>query len=365
MNILWGKYLGYEGPWTRGVQPFVLGGSPTRDEETIAVITATEGGTYDAVNMYDVCLWTVGIIQWCNRAPQHSVDDLLGRALVADPSCADALLSLALERAYQFRKKAGGNYRFIRAGNPVDTPELQQTLYFLNASGAQGSWDDDSRAWAKRWVEASAKVWESPRARQAQLVYTAERVRRFASGVGRALLQEAPDTPIGRAWSAMYLSFAANNPMKAAAAVAESSKQTAGVMSPWTAPWLANMALTLTTHPGIAIYPARYNAIRPVIERIYGVDLPDYAKELSDWSVKNFQGRWYDVLELQRALLALGYDLGPEGATGSFDSRTLRALKALEVEEGVPLEHQDGCMDVHTAQALERALEEKGTAALT
>lgn len=364
MNIYWGSYKNFEGPWARGSQRFTLSGTPTPNEEIMSVITATEGGTYDAVNMYDVCLWTVGVIQWCNRAPQFSVDDMLGQVVEAGSDGLKPLEALAIERSYTFRK-VGAKYRFVRGGNAVDSVEEQQKLYFLNASGAKGSWDEESKAWARRWATASIKVWESASARKVQLDFTAKRVLTFAYGTGKQLMAEMPDTNIGRAWRAMYLSFAANNPAKAAASVAASVKQTQGVMTPWTEPWLANMAYMLTTNPGIAIYPIRYNAIRPVVEKIYGVNLPDYAKELTEWSAKNFQGRWYDPKELQMALVALGYDIGPEGATGVIDSKTVRALKEFEVDAGVPVEYQDGCLDIFTARALEKALEENGTASLS
>lgn len=363
MNVSWGSYQKFEGPWTRGQQPFVLSSAPTENEEIIAVITATEGGTYDAVNMYDVCLWTVGIIQWCNRAPQHSVDDMLGQAVAADPTCLKPLSSLALERAYSFQR-VGTRYRFVRGGNAVDSVEEQQKLYFLNATGEKGGWDEESKVWARRWCTAGAQVWASEAARRAQLDFTAKRAQGFAFGAGKALLAQMPDSSVGRAWRALYLSFAANNPARAAAAVEAAQKASAGVMVPWGEDWLAHMAFMLTTHPGIAIYPHRYNKIRPVIENLFGVDLPDYAKELSDWSAAKFQARWYDPIELQRALLALGYDLGPAGADGVAAGRTQAALLAFEEDAGVPIEHQDGMLDIVTASALERALEAKGLEAL-
>ncbi len=364
MTILWGSYKEFEGPWSRGTQRFTLSGTPTPEEEILAVITATEGGTYDAVNMYDVCLWTVGIIQWCNRAPQCSVDDMLGAAVRADPSCIKPLADLALERSY-IPQWVNGRYRFARAGNVVDNVDAQKQLYFLNSSGLKGGWNPESKAWANRWAAAGMRVWESPLARKAQLDYTAKRAMSFAAGAGKTLLGQMPDTSIGRAWRAMYLSFAANNPKLAARAVEASVKDTAGIMPAWSESWLSNMAWSLTTNSGIAIYPIRYNKIRSVLEKMYGVDLPDYAKELGDWSAKNFSGRWYDVLEIQQALEVLGYDLGPEGCDGVMSARTTAALKSFEADSGVPADQQDGVLDAATADLLSAALEKKGVAALS
>lgn len=362
MNVLWGSYQKFEGPWCRGVHPFVLSGSPTDNEKILAVITATEGGAYDAVNMYDMCLWTVGIIQWCNAAPQLSVDDMLGRAVEIDPFCIKPLAELALERAYTF-KKVGGKYRFERGGNVVVTAEDQKSLYFLNSRGAKGTWDAASKQWARRWCEASARVWESSDARKAQLEYTAQRVQSFAYGAGRTLLSQMPNTNIGQAWRAMYLSFAANNPVKAAQAVAAVVDDRSS--TPWTEAWLNEMAYSLVTRPGISIYPSRYNKIRPVIEWMYGINLPDYADELAAWSKHRFNGRWCEPIEIQRALLALGYDIGPSGADGVIGARTRAAIRLFEPTERVPIEHQDGFFDEHTAVAMERALERQGITALS
>lgn len=364
MDVLWGSYAQYEGPWTRGSRPFRLSDSPSPDEEIIAVITATEGGTYDAVNMYDSCLWTVGVIQWCNRAPQHSVDDMLGGVIEVDKEALQPLLRLALERGYTFSKTPSGKYRFFRGGNPVDSPDEQQILYFLHATGLKNGWDAESRGWARQWCAASAAVWTSAAARRVQLDYTVRRARSFAVGHGHDLLKACPDNAIGRAWRAMYLSFAANNPSKAAAAAMACTRETNGLLQPWSQEWLSSMAYYLTTHPGIAIYPQRYDKIRPVIERLFDVNLPDFAGQLSKWSAANFGNRWYDVVELQRALLALGYDLGPKGADGVMGHKTTSALLSFEIQAGVPREHQNGLMDVHTAAALERALEKKGVSSL-
>ena len=50
-DIGWGGYGGYEGPFFRGVIPFDASHLPTFEDKAVAVITATEGGHYDAINM--------------------------------------------------------------------------------------------------------------------------------------------------------------------------------------------------------------------------------------------------------------------------------------------------------------------------
>lgn len=357
-DIRWGSYSRYEGPWTLGEQRYELPSDATDREQILAVITATEGGGYDVVNMYDVCLWTVGIIQWCNRAPQHSVDDLFSVMYVENPSLLDPVTNLAAERGYRFGRH-GNKHRFIdEKHNVVDTPQRQQRLYFRGASGEKGSWvDEEDRVWAKRWCAATAQVWENPVARDIQLAFTLSRlVNFFAYKSGKTLLESMPDTPVGHAWRALYLSFASNNPARASDAISASLKETAGWMEPWTESWLANMAWHMTFGAGIAIYPNRYDKIRPLIERFYGVDLPDTSSALTSWMQReHISSRWLDVVELQRALLVLGYDIGPTRADGIFGPKTRQALLSLERDAGV--ERPDGIPDRKGLQALEAQLE--------
>jgi hypothetical protein len=62
-QIKWGEYKNYEGPYFIGSVPFSLSSNPSDDEKILAVITATEGGCYDSINMYDSCILSSGLIQ--------------------------------------------------------------------------------------------------------------------------------------------------------------------------------------------------------------------------------------------------------------------------------------------------------------
>lgn len=356
-DIRWGSYKNFEGPWCAGEAKYALPKDPSEEERIMYVITATEGGRYDAVNMYDVCLWTAGIIQWCNRAPQRSVDKLMGVVARAAPDALAPLRELAGERGYMLR---GGD--FYLGQGMVDDVKEQQRLYFLGASGEKGGWKSEDKEWAKRWCLATQQVLSDPRTHRAQVQYTLPRmVKFFAYKAGKELFHKAPKSPIGQAWRALYLSFAANNPAKAAEAVEEATRDSAGKMEPWTESWLANMARHLTFDPGISIYPHRYNKIRPVIEKLWGVDLPDTASDVAEWKEKlAIAERWLDPLEMQRALIALGFDLGPKKADGVPGKKTRDALLQLEKVTGVPEEHQDGMPDQYTLPRLEKALQKYG-----
>lgn len=356
-DIRWGSYKNFEGPWTSGEVKYALPKSPSEEEKIMAVITATEGGRYDAVNMYDVCLWTAGIIQWCNRAPQRSVDKLMGAVALEAPAAMAPLKELADERGYVMR---GGD--FYLSGSMVSDIEEQKKLYFQGSTGEKKGWQDEDKEWAKRWCLATQQVLSDPKTHQAQVKYTLTRmVKFFAYKTGKELLTRAPRSPLGQAWKALYLSFAANNPAKAAEAVEEAVRDSTGKLEPWTEPWLANMARHMTFDPGISIYPHRYNKIRPVIEKLWGVDLPDTAADVAGWGEKlGIAERWLDPLEMQRALIALGFDLGPKGADGVPGKKTRDALLQLEKVTSVPEEHQDGMPDQYTLPRLEKAIQKYG-----
>lgn len=362
-DVRWGSYDKYEGPWTTGSELYKLPSRSTDAEKFMAVVTATEGGRYDAVNMYDVCLWTAGIIQWCNRPPQFSVDNLMGKVYEADPALLGPLTSLAKERGYSFGLR-GAAYRFYKTSS-IDTVPLQQALYFKEASGEKGSWGSEDKAWARRWCLATAQVLAQEGAKTAQVAYTAPKMESFAFKAGRELLRRAPTTPVGYAWRAMYLSFAANNPSKAAAAAEAAQRETTGRVPEWSAEWLVVMARHLTFDPGVSIYPHRYNKIRPVIESLWGVDLPDTADGIAALVQSGVASKWMDPVEIQRALVALGYDLGPSGADGNFGGMTREALRRFEATTSIPAEFQDGMPDKYTLPELEKALERKGAQELS
>ena len=66
-TVRWGSYGGYEGPYCPGLMKIPVADPDSPLEYKIAsVIGATEGGHYDAVNMYDRCILTVGYNQWCD-----------------------------------------------------------------------------------------------------------------------------------------------------------------------------------------------------------------------------------------------------------------------------------------------------------
>lgn len=357
-DIRWGSYKGYEGPWYPGIIKYELPENPTESHKTVAVITATEGGALDAINRYDRCIDTQGVIQWCNRAPMFFVDQIykeVGSAHLLP------IQAIAASRGYAF-DVAKGKFTSPTRGW-IDTPEKQVEMYFAGASGRKGQWADEQKQYAKEWVAAAADVWKTRYAQNAQLVFTLQRLNRFfvfgqtATHVLSGAAVEATDLSL--AFRAAYFSFAANNPKKASEALEHAMDGVAGRSPMFGLNWLTAVLSSLTFHPGISIYPHRYNKIRPVLEKLFSIDLPDFAEDIRNYTSR-FPERFMDPLEVQRALKILGYDLGPRGPDGIFGAKSRDALRAFELDNGVPPHAVDGILDQHTLELLEQELQCRG-----
>jgi hypothetical protein len=322
-EIGWGSYREYEGPFYKGKSPFVLPASPSESDKILAVITATEGGRWDAYNGYDRCICTSGLIQWC-EAGQYSVSDMLGAVAERDRALIASVDAYAATKGVDFKKNARGRYRFVfrdQRGEVSDTHEQKQ-LFWLRSGGKRGTWDAESKEHAKGWAAAISSVWENPAAQRIQGAYTAARLSGFALPFAARALGAAPTSDLGAAFKAGYLSFAANNPTWASRHLEIAMKATSSPA--YSRDWLIDVLKELTFGPKVTIYPHRYGRIRPVLERLYGLDLPDLAEDLKRWVADH--GEPLDATAAQEILIALGFDLGPWGADGKIGKTTRQAL---------------------------------------
>jgi len=281
-DIHWGAYQEYEGPFYKGKIPYQIPEKPQDFDKLIAVITATEGGRYDAINMYDRMILSVGLIQW-GEAGIFAVSNLLGE--VCDQVGLDTVLNplndiLNICEA-EFKKNPKNQWRFFLKGNEVTTISQQQQL-FLGCDGHKGNWTPEAKVRAKKWAASVANVWVDPKAQEVQRRYTANRVLAFNMKESRVLLfnDSLPSTGWVGAIRAIYLSFAANLP-KTANDMLVSTKF---IGEKWSEEWCISLVKKLTFGAKIGIYPRRYEAIRPVVEKLYGVNLPKTAKDLEFWT---------------------------------------------------------------------------------
>lgn len=348
-NIGWASYDVYEGPYYLGQSKFELPDNPSLADKILATITATEGGSWNAINMYDRCIVTVGLIQWCESG-QYSVSDMLGFAMARDRSLLAPLEHVMAVANVEFKKNAKGRYRFFFRDDrgEVDRTEEQRQL-FLACSGRKGAWTPEARDWAKKWAAALAEVYAEPNAILSQRDYTTPRLYGFALPTAMALFKEpeAKGSPIGQAFICAYLSFAANNPARADASLQDALKTWNTQNGPkWSPRWFNHVLERLTFASGVTIYPHRYDSIRPVLERLFGIDLPDRSAEL--------QGLLSPV-EIQDILVhVLKYDLGKsgpkgDGVDGQWGKKSTAALADFERRNGLD---GDGLPDKNTNAAL-------------
>lgn len=345
-DIGWGRYRNYEGPFFLGTQRFVLPDSPTEQQRRLAVITATEGGRYDAVNMYDRCILSVGLIQWC-EASMFGTSGMLGSVIERCPEALTPLQEYCDELGYAF-KQVGSKWRFhTSAGEVIDTLPEQRRLFLLDSDGTRGSWSAQSKLHAKKWAVVMSRVFEHEEARRAQEDYTVARLESFVMPDAKWLflgpVPEHSESNWVNAARAAFLSFSANLPAVAAKHLHKYNHTSlAHLFSP---AWVCGMLKELTFGPEIAIYPKRYNTIRPVLEKLYGVDLPDFADELHAWQEReNIDPTLQDTLNLdsvfglQHALIALGYDLGPKRSDGVYGAKTREAVMEFQARHGLKVD---------------------------
>jgi hypothetical protein len=346
-QIGWGKYGGFEGAYTWGTTPFRLPPNPTENQKLLAVITSTESGTCDAINAYDRCIISVGLIQWCESI--YLASNLLGGIAAKDPALLAPLQPALDASGASFKATGRGNYRFFVGDAEVDSADKQKKLFLLNSNGLIGSWDDASRAHVKLWVAALSNTLAQPAAMSVQVDYTASRVKGFAMTDAAALLFEGspPEGWVG-ALRAAFLSFAANLPAVANKQVTAAAR--ASTAPKWSADWCIELIKAMTFGPNISIYPGRYDKIRPVIEKLYGVDLPDLASDLQAWRDNYDQvdkadagePAFENAVDIQELLVALGYDIGPKLADGNFGPKSRQALSAFQADNGLGIDGNPG-----------------------
>lgn len=346
----WGAYSEFEGPLYWGKWKYTVPANASDNDKVIATITATEGGAYDAVNCYDICIFTGGLIQWCERG-QYSVSAMLGAVSEKQPDLVQNCLRPAMDAAGVVFKRSDKGWRFyFKDGSLVMTEAEQRRQFFGSPTvGKKGTWQDSNKDLARNWTACFVNIWADEQARRTQVEFTAKGlISNFVFGEARTQLFGA-GSPQGNeglpgAVRAAYVSFAANNPAKTLAAYKAAQ---AANLPMWTQPWAVEVLKHLTYTPKIAIYPERYNKIRPVIEKLYGVDLPDMAEHLRGAGVS--QETLMGTKEAQERLIKLGYNLGPAGADGVAGAKTRAAIMEFQVRNAMPA---DGELSMATALKL-------------
>ncbi len=362
-QLRWGRYSAFEGPWHPGTVGLPSTPNPTPADNYLGVVTTTEGGHADGLNEYDSCKVSVGYIQLCET--YYLTSQLLGALWRADNTLLLPLdrALLASECSYGLDPKGRFRFKFHDERSWVDSPQEQEQLFFGGASGKQGSWGEEGspeRERAKLWGECLMNTLAQPDAVKVQIAHLLPMLKGFALAEAKALLW-GPGDPGDEAkgWvgavRAAYLSFAANNPTIAQTQL-KLGLAAAGCHPKWSKDWAILILGQMTFGPKVAIYPGRYDKIRREIELRFGVDLPDYAKELKDWQsdmgiceAGDGVPAFVSTLEIQEELVAEGYDLGPAGADGKMGKKTSEAVRVFQGLHGL---QADGVVGPRTRTAL-------------
>lgn len=290
-EIKWSSYGNYEGPFFRGSRRYELPNRPDDVDRYIAVTTAVESGRYDAINMYDSGIVSVGQIQWI-ESNQRTVTKLIG--CIADENGLDLVndhLAPALAESNASFTKSNGlwTFAFNDSRGDVRSNGASREL-FLSCSGVKGSWSGAARYHAKLWASCLANLLATDGARRTQNTFTRDRMHWFVLPEARMELfrDRSLITDEGGDWGAAvraaYVSFAVNRPSTALNQLI-AAKAGSGNVPKWSPEWCTHLLRTLTFGPRIAIYPDRYDGIRPVIERFWNVKLPRTAEDLRAWQL--------------------------------------------------------------------------------
>ena len=284
-TIKWGSYGPYEGPWYSGSIKYKLPVNPTKDDLLIEVVTATEGGCYDMINMYDRCVISVGLIQLC-EAKYFLTTKLLNKiATEVSPVIITIALREALERSdAEFKKNDRNLYRFFQHGIEVTTVEQQKEL-FLSSSGLKREWTFEQKHHAMTWAANMSNLLRNEASFAVQRKFCASVLNGVVMPRAKKTLFSDEDMFPSEGWPgavrAVYMSFAANLPE-----TADNNLQIAVDKSnfhKYTKSWCIEIMQQLTFGPEIKIYSERYDKLVPVIERQYEIVMPKNFSELKNW----------------------------------------------------------------------------------
>lgn len=349
-QIKWGSYKSFEGPFFPGSIDYNLPNNPDFLDKAVYVVTATEGGHLDAINMYDSCILTVGVIQFCEKL--LLVTNMLGECANTNLDIINSCLA-QIPTPANFRKNARNQWRvYCDAYGEIDNADKMRQLYLGGATGVKGQWKNQQIDHARTVASIFASMWESQSMRDGQMRFVKQRLMSFVMPRSKNLLFTAPTSNDGYdgALKAAVISFSVNVPATADSLLGQAAQDpawsTASAQDKFT---IAMKSLALNSN--ISIWPGRYKAIHPALEKVFGVSLPSL-DELSGGNAEPHDDLMTPV-GLQKALITLGYDLGPKGADGSIGPKTQQAIIAFQGSHNL---YPDGVVGPKTVLALREAL---------
>lgn len=286
-KIGWSSYSKFEGPFFGGtIKVPKVGSDATFAQKVLSLTAAAEGGSWNAVNMYDSGLVSLGAIQFID-AGSFNVCNMLG--YIAEKCGVEQVVSKlkpALDlRGATFEKTQSGNWRFHVDGKPISTLDGQKKLYFGDSNGnLKGTFDANKKNIAKTWAACVASVMEINGAVQAQLDFTMPRlINGFVWGKLKEDLYDdnVPDDGYVGMLRGMLLSFAVNAP---ALVVKRYNDARTNSHAIYTDAWCLHVLRAIVVGSNIKVWPARWSTKRDLVKSMWGIQLPTWNEISSaDW----------------------------------------------------------------------------------
>lgn len=317
VKIQWGKYRDTAGPYTYGASRIV--NEPCAE---LRVIAATEGGSWDAVNMFDKGIVSVGCLQVIENRLGYVTQlfkELKKSGVEVNKFLTDATGISFLNNQFVLHGKTDARYVWLLGSD-------------------QKSWSSDQTEHAMAACKAMSETLALPAAITAQRKWLRSGfLQNFLFEPAKTLManwktDQAPQHQY--ALYLAYLSFACNLPARAAGLLRQNI-QRPNVGSP---EWCQHMFYTLAAKSGIDIWPERARKIAPVIEQITGYKFGSGPAQLG-----------ISVRRAQEILVKLGAKIAVDGAYGRL---TREAVRTFQRSAGlIP----DGIIGPKTREALLRA----------
>ena len=191
-EIGWGSYGNYEGPYFIGSIPYVMPANPDFLDMCDRVVTATEGGHYDSINMYDSCILSVGIIQVCARVGELTT--MLGACASYDlGTMRTAFAQLPVPADLRQNPQGVWQFYFLDGRGFVTTAQQMQTMFLCGADGLKGQWTVAQKAQAKQVAATFANIWNSPSLQTGQNEFIKNRLMSYVMPRAKATLFTNPD----------------------------------------------------------------------------------------------------------------------------------------------------------------------------
>ncbi len=342
-DVLMGTYKQYEGPVYWGKIPYIPAKTPDFLDKALRTVCATEGGKYDAVNMYDSCIVTLGISQLCLSA--HVLEGMLGGCVEVDPDKMKNILG-SLPTPATLKKNSRGLWRFFFLdGREVESTAQMREMFLSGAIGLKNQWSPQQEEFAKKVAVIFANLWEDERFRKVQSNWSKSSLPRFIMPQTKKVFLTLPsDSGWQGALKAAVISYSMNNPKTADLQFVKATSNPAWSGSSDEEKF--SLAMTEMVKNGIGIWPGRYEDIAPVLREEFGVNVPPLESiQRGAVSMEPLK----TAVDVQKFLISMGYDLGPKAVDGVIGKKTTAAI--LDFQRSNQLQ-QTGTLDKGTLRLM-------------